>query len=1040
MLLCAGVAVGAIGVTAAPATAAPGAAVRPALLAPEDPATGDPPPPAGADVPDGLDEPTPPIDDSIVDSPPTDPAITPNANALRIAWLGTPAERPVDPAGLVTLQVALNTVAAGGTVSFDPGDYAFTGALTVARSVTIDSSAASTLYSRFTVSAGGLALGADVAIAAAATGAIVQVTGSDVALRDVTVRNPTPVARPIGVQLAAGVTGVVIDGLTMNGAGEASSYGVNLTTGSATITDAAISGVATGIAVTAAATTSGIQVTGGTIAAQTAGISLGSATAPLVTGVEVSGTPGTGTGIDLANSSSAVVDGVTVDGFARGIGTATTNAAAGPTITDATITGTSREGIALGATAAPSVVRPRITGADAAQSTGILVLRSTQTEIEDAVVTGMMYGITTHLDNTGQGPVITSPQITAFGAVTLGSTQGASVTGAVVDAGAWGPGGTGVNLVNAGRATVTALTATGFLYAIGSQSSMLPGSDRADISISDVTATGAPDASSGIYLLGAVDAVVSDVEAELTGAALVVHQSTGVTASGIVVHGREGPTSVTGAAILRAYGSQGVHVDGASIDAGSYGFFYSATDGATVVNATVEGVVERALYGRSVANLEVSGSTLADNGAAGLFVVTNPGDGISHDVRIHDVEMTGNGDGIRVLQGTSDVAIEGNTVSGQPAFVTAGGAHRLTIAGNTVEQADGAVAVSVEPLWQDGALAGSYSSSGIRVQGNVFRGTGTWISVGTADSETPEAERRTLRDPVLVTGNVFPAASTAVVTFPNAVEGEDAAPALQSLPDGGPVAVDARDYDDPNDWGSACRATGYLDGALWYDGGGAAVRELAVAPVLYPMTCIDLSLTEQLAAPDGALRAGDTLSWTLTPHNAGPRAAPAGWSITQLLPSGVELVGMSGDGYARSGDVATAAGEIPAGEDGPPLTIVARVVAVPVGAATMRNVAYVAPASPSDLDGDGFVDTVVEQFGPLVVPTIDTDTDASPTDNDAQGVWAVTAGSGGGGGGSKGGGLASTGAEPLVPLVLGLLVIEGGILTLRRSRRVAPFS
>ena len=88
-------------------------------------------------------------------------------------------------------------------------------------------------------------------------------------------------------------------------------------------------------------------------------------------------------------------------------------------------------------------------------------------------------------------------------------------------------------------------------------------------------------------------------------------------AKNITVHGHEGFTSTTGAAILRAYASQNVNVDHASIDAGSYGFFYSATDGSTITNATVANLVEYGLYGRSVANLDVSSTTFTDNSASG---------------------------------------------------------------------------------------------------------------------------------------------------------------------------------------------------------------------------------------------------------------------------------------------------------------------------------------------------------------------------------------------------------------------------------------
>lgn len=1010
-----------------------------ALLPPDDLSTGDPEPPDGTPVPDGLDEPAPVPDESVVEFPPPPaPGLIPNANTVRMAWVGTPDQRPDDTA-LLTLQAAITAAPAGATVSFDPSDYAFTGALTVSRTVTLDTSAASVLYTRFTVSGGGLQLADDVAVGIASTGATISVTGAGVVLTDVTVRNPNAVARPTGIQLAAGLTGVVISGFTMDGGGVVSSYGINLTTGSATITGADISAVATGVAVNAASTAGGIVVTGGSISATVSGLSLGTAAGAQITGVSVTGTEGTGTGIDLANSSAAAVASVTVDGFARGIGTGTTNSSAGASITDATITGVGREGIALGATTGARVVRADITGTGANQSTGILTLRSTGVRIDTPTITGMMYGVTTHLDNTGAGAVIIAPRITAFGGITLGSTQGATISDPVLDAGTWGDAGTGINLVNAGRVTVTGVTATGFLYAIGSQSSFTPESDRRDIVISGVTAVGAPDASSGIYLLGAFNASISDVDAELTGAALVIHQSVGVRAQDIVVHGRAGLTPVTGAAILRAYGSQDVHVDRSSIDAGSYGFFYSATAGASVTNATVGGVVERALYGRSVSDLDVGSSSFAGNAAVGVFVVTTPENGISHDIVIHDNVMTGNGAGIEVLQGTTATQVLRNTVTGQPSVVTAGGAHDLRVAENIIDQPAGSVAVRVAPLWEDGETSGSYSSSDVRVQRNIFTGAGTSIAVGTEDPASPEAARRTLRDPVLVTGNTFDPASVAVRTYANAVVGDDSAVRLvRSLPDGGPVAVDARDYDDPNDWGSACRATGYLDDVLFHDGGGAEVRELTEAPVLYPMNCIDLSLREALEVDDGrVLAVGDLVTWTLTPRNDGPRAAPAGWTITQLLPDGLELVSMSGDGYTVNGRTATAEGDLAAGAEGPVLTVVARIVAVPGGSSTMRNVAYVAPGSTTDLDGDGFDDVVFERLSPLAIPTIDTDTVASATDNDAQGVWAVAGGVTPGGGGGSAGGLASTGAEIAPVLAAGMLVLLAGLaLAMRRRPRV----
>lgn len=958
--------------------------------------TGDPPPPADPSTPGGLDQPTPDPDETIVEVPPPDsPDIVPSANTVRMAWVGTPDQQPAD-AALLTLQAAINaTTTTSNTVSFISNDYAFTGALAITKAVTLDSATDSMLYSRFTVSGGGLTLADDVAIGAANTGAVITVTGAGAALTNITVRNPTPVARPTGIQLGAGVTGVVVAGFDMDGNGEDFSYGVNLTTGAATITDPTIVGVAVGVTATAASTVEGVSISGGSISAATTGVSLGTANAPTVTGLTVTGPGSTGTGIDLAKSSGADVRSATVSGFARGIGAATANTAAGPSITDAVVSGTFREGISLGATSAAMIVRPNIAGTDAIQSTGILTLMATGVVIEQPTISGVQYGITTSSANVGDGPKISAPTITALGGITLGSTQGAIITDAVLDAGTWS-GGTGINTVNAGRVTITNETANGFLYAIGSQSSFDPTSDRVDISISHLTVTGAANASNAVYLLGVENATIEDVTADITGAALVIHQSVGVDAHDITVHGHEGPTSVTGAAILRAYGSQDVNVDSASIDAGSYGFFYSATDGSTVTNATVANLLEYGVYGRSVANLDVSAVTFTDNSAVGLFVVTTPANGISHDIAVHGNTMTGNDSGIQVLQGTTDVQVTGNTVSGQPDVVTVGSAHDLLIADNTIDQvgSDETAAIVVAPLWEDGALPGSYSSSAVQIIGNTFSGGGTWLRVGTVDGASDEATRRTLRDPVRFTGNSIPAASTAIVTLPNAVEGDDTATPADVAPlvavADGPVAVDARDYDDPNDWGAACKATGFLDDASYYDGGGAQVQELTVAPVLYPMTCIDLSLNERVdASDDHRFRIGDIVVWFLTPHNDGPRAAPAGWSVTQLLPDDVELVSIRGAGYTVVGDTATATAELPPGSDGPRLSVVVRIVSAPSGQSAMRDVAYIAPAEDTDLDGDGFVDQIVEQFGPLVVPTIDTDTDASETDNDALGVWTV---------------------------------------------------
>ncbi|TCK60187.1 right-handed parallel beta-helix repeat-containing protein [Curtobacterium sp. PhB136] len=937
-----------------------------------------------------------------------------------MAWVGTPAQR--SESTLSTLQAALNAAPAGGTVSFDPNDYAFTTALTVQRRVTLASAADSTLFARFTVSAGGLTAASTVRFGVSAT-PVFSVTGSGVALADLRVSNPNGVLRPTGVQLGAGVTGVTIADFTMDGGGQASAFGVNLTTGSATVTDPTISGVATGVGVTSTSTASGIAVRGGTITAATTGIALGTATAPEVASTTVTGPGALGTGIDLQNASASVVSDVRVSSFARGIGTANTSTAAGPTITDPTISAVSREGISLGSTGRAAITGADVTGTAAAASTGINLYLATGVTITRPTIDSFAYGVFTNVGDTGTGPRIVTPTIrNVTTGVTLGSTQGARITDATITASAPG---TGINTQNAGRVTVSDADVTGMLYGVGTTSQIDADSDRTGITIERLTVDGAPNASNAVTLLGVTDTRITDVVAEIAGAGVITHESSDVTVSTVAVTGKPGLTPTSGAAILRAYGSERVNVSHASIDGGSYGVFYSSTVGSDVTDVTVANVSEYGVYARSSADLDIGTSVFRDNGAVGNIVVTVPADGISHDVVIHDSTMTDNRGGVNLSAGTRDVRFTDNVVTGQPAVITAAPAHDVVISGNTVTQTSAdATAVVVVPTYEDGADPGSYSSSGIEVRDNRFSGSGTWIRVG-SPAGSDSAERRTLQDPVLVVGNTFPADSVAIRTFPNAVVGADsadvaafgaAARTVAPTDVTGPVAVDARDHGDPNDWGSPCRATGYLDDALSYDGGGATVYELAVAPVLYPENCIDLALTQSAITPtDVPLHAGDTVSWRLTAHDDGPGAAPSGWTVTQLLPDGVTLVSMTGDGYRFDGTTATAEDPLAAGEDAPPVTVTVRVTEH--APADLRVVAYVAPAPVRDLDGDGHDDEVVERTSPLVVPTLETDPAASPTDNDAGGAWTVAGTtptpSGGNGTGDDGGSdTGSGGAAP----------------------------
>ncbi|MHC5258083.1 right-handed parallel beta-helix repeat-containing protein [Streptomyces sp. UC4497] len=926
-------------------------------------------------------------------------AVVDNADTVRMAWVGTPDARPAD-SGLLTLQAALNAAAAGQTVSFDPEDYVFANRLTVPREVTLATSGPSVLFARFTVTGGGLsAADGNVSLGVSATGAVVTVNTAGATLRRLKVVNPNAVARPTGIQLAAAATGVVIDRFTMDGGDQASSFGINLTTGSARVANAAISGVATGVGVTGTSTAGGIAVEGGSIQASLTGIGLGATTTPTVADVTVSGPGNAGTGIDLANSSGAHVNSPSVSDFARGIGTTNTSTAAGPDITDAVVTRVGREGISLGSTDGAHVTTPQITGTDTATSAGIQLYKATAAVLDRVRISHFSSGVVTNFADTGAGPKIVSPQISevSTAGISLGSTQGTRITDPTIS-GDGTASSSGIGLVNSGKTSVTGGTITGFDTGISTQSSMDGTSRRDDYSLTDLRITGTPTGSTGISLLGAVNATISDVHADVTGGGVVLHNAADVDVRRLTVTGHDGPTPTSGAAILKAYETRNVSVDTSSIQDGSYGFYLRDTDGMKITNTQVANISEYGIHGRSVTNLDVGASRFADMGAVGMLSALDAATGVSEDIDIHDSVMSGNGGGLRLNSGTRDVRFTRNTVSGQPSTVVAAPAHDVTVADNTVTQdgAGGQAAVMATPLYEDAARPGSYSSSGITVRDNIFRGEGTFVQAGSADPSTPDAQRRALRDAVLVTGNTFPAGSTAVRNFPNALTGDDA-PAARSRARAAadPVAVDARDYDNPNDWGSACRATGYLDDGLVYDGGGAAVRELTSARALYPTDCIELSLAEDLdSGPDATFRTGDLVTWTLTPRNSGLRAAPAGWSVTQLLPDGVELVSLSGKGYTVDDRTATATDALATGTEGPALKVTVRITAEADKDVTMKNVAYVAPLAPensTDLDGDGYADVIKEYRSPLVVPTLATDTDESATDNDTQGRWTVTA-------------------------------------------------
>lgn len=134
----------------------------------------------------------------------------------------------------------------------------------------------------------------------------------------------------------------------------------------------------------------------------------------------------------------------------------------------------------------------------------------------------------------------------------------------------------------------------------------------------------------------------------------------------------------------------------------------------------------------------------------------------------------------------------------------------------------------------------------------------------------------------------------------------------------------------------------------------------------------NLSLKKTLDTA-GPFAPGQQVTYTLTPHNDGPVAALAGWSVTDVLPAQLTLVSITGEGYTCDPATATcvATEALGAGVDGATITVVATIGAIFSGVA--KNVAYVSPSKDD-----------VAETNPLTKPTLSTDTSATTTDNDAQ--------------------------------------------------------
>ena len=184
--------------------------------------------------------------------------------------------------------------------------------------------------------------------------------------------------------------------------------------------------------------------------------------------------------------------------------------------------------------------------------------------------------------------------------------------------------------------------------------------------------------------------------------------------------------------------------------------------------------------------------------------------------------------------------------------------------------------------------------------------------------------------------------------------------------------------------GFSCTAT--LSGVFGTHQDRATVTAVGQTPVSAsndywatgPAAATDLALTKTIVAP-GPRRLGDRVVFRLAATNSGNVPAAAGWSITEILPAGLRLVSMEGAGFRCNGVICEALAALGPGATSDPVTVTTTVDPA-VSAVSLHNVAYVSPAA-----GD------IAERNPLAVPDTTTDTDATPTNNDAQARVSLSA-------------------------------------------------
>ena len=934
--------------------------------------------------------------------------VNPADNAL-IAWVGGDTQPPT----LVTLQAAFTAAAAGDTVHTVQGEFTFTKVLTVPQAVTLTSADPSEISARFTVSGGGLTTSAITLHPPVISVPVITVvaSGAGAVLDGITVTNPALRTGTSGISLAAGANGVrVVDlSVDMGGPAAGTTNGIaTATTSGLVLENPTITGVARGVYGTATSGP-GMQVTGGTIRAATIGIQTGTTTAPTFDGVTITssapGAAGTTHGINLVGSTGAVVTGVNVSGFQRGISTTDGVTGTGIQVSNSSI-GAYLFGITTGATSGAVFDGVTLTGQAVANSVALDLSTSSGVEVKGTtLITNFRVGIGTDNVTTGPGLKIVEGTTTIRGpllqAITLGSTDGAHLVGLVIE-GTWSAGdaavSVGIDMYRASGVVIENPTISGIAQGISANNLGAAGPNRVGLQLTGGQITGA---SGGVRVANATGVTVTGTQISLVsgaggggGIGIAGHECADVTVSDVTVDGYVNPDDYRrGSAGVRFYFTQGVNVTRTTLTNGSNGFYWDMTEDVTVTDSDVTGQTWYATYTESVRNYTVTNSRFIGNAGVANLTINDQElpplnkRQISRDITFANNTLTDNFQGVYLPLGADGFTYVDNTVSGAPAqFVVYGTpAHNVTVEDNDIDFTP--LLDTYAAIWFGTSYPNldteNYTSSNIQVLSNRFTGPGPFIQAGSATGI-----HDALADIIEVSGNVFPRNSVAIRSYPNAEQAVTDDP-----PTSGVTAIDARDGQSsgPNDFGSLCRArvtsgpTQTEADPLIYSGGGSWIHETREPQVLYPESCtalaeMDLTIVEEQVTP-GPHFNGDTVTWTLTPHNYGPRPAAAGWSMTQLLPAGLELVSISGAGYSYddsdpANPVATSTDALPAGQDGPVVTVTAQVVADP--GSLVKNVSYISPA-PGDV-----VETI-----PLVVPDLDTETAASATNNDDQGLLLV---------------------------------------------------